>query len=62
MGSDQSRQLYRGQIWGTCLLLGPPSLWITINPVDIHDPIVQVFAGEDIDMDRFIATTGPDTK
>jgi hypothetical protein len=35
------------------------SLWITINPSDRHDPICQVFAGEHIDMDRFVPTEGP---
>lgn len=38
----------------------PPSLWITINPCDLHDTVAQIFAGEDIDMDRFLATCGPD--
>jgi hypothetical protein len=37
----------------------PPSLWITINPSD-QDPIAQVIAGADIDLDRFIATAGPE--
>lgn len=60
MGSDNSRVLYRGCIWGTTLLLRGPSLWVTINPNDIHDPVAQVFAGEEINMDDFIATIGPD--
>ncbi|KAF8123280.1 hypothetical protein EV363DRAFT_1180385, partial [Boletus edulis] len=59
-GSDNMRASYRGQIWGTCLRLCGPSLWITINPCDIHDPILQVFAGEQIDMDKFNAALGPD--
>ncbi|KAG8221593.1 hypothetical protein J3R82DRAFT_1839 [Butyriboletus roseoflavus] len=37
-----------------------PSLWITINPGDIHDPILQVFAGKEIDMNNFNAKLGPD--
>jgi hypothetical protein len=61
IGSDNSRAGYRGQIWGTSLLLGSPSLWITINPADLHDPIVQVFAGEKIDMDNFVSLAGPDS-
>lgn len=60
-GSDNSRVLYRGCIWGTTLLLRGPSLWITINPNDINDPVAQVFAGEEINLDDFIATIGPDT-
>ncbi|KIN98994.1 hypothetical protein M404DRAFT_156273, partial [Pisolithus tinctorius Marx 270] len=60
-GSDNARARYRGMIWGTCLVFGGPSLWLTINPVDIHDPIVQVFAGEEIDMDNFNSSLGPDS-
>ena len=59
-GTDQSRYRLRSQIWSTSTVLGPPSLWITINPSDLHDPIAQIFAGEEIDMDRFMATLGPD--
>ena len=60
MGSDQSRFKLRSQIWSTTIRKGPPSLWITINPSDINDPIAQIFAGENIDMDAFLATDGPD--
>ncbi len=58
-GTDASRYKIRGQIWSTCLVHGPPSMWITINPTDIHDPVAQLFAGHDIDLDRFVATAGP---
>ncbi|KAI9061025.1 hypothetical protein FKP32DRAFT_1613227 [Trametes sanguinea] len=51
-GSDASRQKIRAQIWSTCLIHGPPSF-------DIHDPIAQVFAGADIDLDDFLASAGP---
>jgi hypothetical protein len=47
-------------MWSTTARLGPPSLWITINPSDLHDPITQIFAGEQIDLDNFISTNGPD--
>jgi hypothetical protein len=59
-GTDQSHYWLRSQIWSTSTTLGPPSLWITINPSDLHNPIAQIFAGEDIDMDNFMATLGPD--
>ena len=59
-GTDQARYRLRSQIWSTSTILGPPSLWITINPSDLHDPIAQIFAGEDINMDDFMATLGPD--
>ncbi|KAF8806047.1 hypothetical protein BYT27DRAFT_7257469 [Phlegmacium glaucopus] len=59
-GSDESRKSIRGKIWGMNLLHNPPSLWVTINPLDTQDPIAQVFAGADIDLDRFCETAGPD--
>ena len=62
MGSDQSRYKLRSQIWSTTVRKGPPSLWITINPSDLNDPITQIFAGENIDMEAFLATAGPDKK
>ncbi|KAG8742906.1 hypothetical protein FRC10_000765 [Ceratobasidium sp. 414] len=59
MGSDASRALNRSKLWSTSLYLNPMSLWITINPTDRHDPICQVFAGENIDMDHFDSLAGP---
>jgi len=49
-------------IWGTCLFHSGPTIWITINPADIHDPIAQVFAGESIDLDKFNNLLGPDSQ
>ncbi|KIN98789.1 hypothetical protein M404DRAFT_157058 [Pisolithus tinctorius Marx 270] len=48
-------------IWGTCLFLGGPTIWMTINPADVHDPIAQVLAGEAIDLDKFDVLGGPDS-
>lgn len=59
-GTDESRTGMRSQIWGLITMKNPPSLWITINPSDTHDPIAQVLAGEDINLDSFMATAGPD--
>ena len=59
-GSNQACYHLRSEIWSTSAVLGPPSLWITINPSDLHDPIAQVFAGEEINMDEFMAHLGPD--
>ena len=39
----------------------PPSLWLTINPMDYEDPIAQIFAGENINMDSFLEFMGPDS-
>jgi len=60
MGSDASRQQIRSQIWLTIAYLNAPSVWLTVNPDDLHDPIAQVFMGEDIDLDKFDAALGPD--
>ena len=59
IGSNHAREHLRSQIWSTSVMLNPPSLWITINPCDLHDPIAQVFAGEEIDLDSFNALLGP---
>jgi hypothetical protein len=59
MGSDASRTANWSEISSTALTLNPPTLWVTINPTGLHDPIVQIFAGESIDMDQFSATAGP---
>lgn len=59
VGSDYSRFQLRSQIWSTSIMLNPPSLWITINPCDLHDPIAQVFAGENINLDDLREKLGP---
>ncbi|KAG2103162.1 hypothetical protein BD769DRAFT_1630898 [Suillus cothurnatus] len=58
-GSDKLRASYQGQIWGMTLKLCGPSLWITINPNDLHNPIAQIFIGEEIDMDKFLQLQDP---
>ena len=60
-GSDESRISIRGKIWGTNLIHNPPSIWVTINPADTQDPIAQVFAGAEIDLDHFCNMAGPDS-
>ncbi|KAG1875357.1 hypothetical protein C8R48DRAFT_745923 [Suillus tomentosus] len=59
-GTDELRTNICSYIWGMTILKSPPSLWITINPADIHDPIAQVFAGEEINLDNFDCNVGPD--
>jgi hypothetical protein len=58
-GSDASRLNNRGQLWSNIMFFGAPLLWLTINPDDLHNPIVQVLAGEAIDLDRFDRLMGP---
>ncbi|THG93269.1 hypothetical protein EW026_g7927 [Hermanssonia centrifuga] len=55
-----SRYCLRSEIWSTSIALGPPALWSTINLNDSHDPLAQAFCGEQINLDDFIATMGPD--
>jgi hypothetical protein len=61
MGTDESRIKIRAQIKGMNVMKGPPSLWITINPSDVGDPIAQVLAGEEINLDSFDKTSGPNS-
>ncbi|KAE9409035.1 hypothetical protein BT96DRAFT_953832 [Gymnopus androsaceus JB14] len=49
-----------GKIWSTSIVLGPPSIWITINPCNLHDLIAQVFAGEELDLDKFLSVVDDD--
>ncbi|KAF8224007.1 hypothetical protein L208DRAFT_1313974, partial [Tricholoma matsutake] len=60
MGTDKSWTQIRSKIWSTMVMKGPPSLWIMLNPSDMHDPVAQVFAGQEINMDAFVVTDGPD--
>ena len=60
-GTDESRLSMRSKVWSTIVEFNPPSLWITINPSD-QDPIAQVIAGNNIDLDKFIATAGPESE
>ena len=59
IGSDASRFRFRSQIWGTSIVFGNPSLFLTINLSDHHDPIAQFLTGEDIDLDNFCNALGP---
>jgi hypothetical protein len=60
-GTDESRTKIRALIWGMTMMKNPPSLWITINPSDTHDPIAQVLIGEEINLDAFDTGSGPDS-
>lgn len=59
-GTDENRRSIRSKIWGCTLVNGPPTVWMTINPSDIHDPIAQFLVGENINLDDFNAQLGPD--
>lgn len=52
---------YWSQIWGTCLWLRLPSIWLTINLMNYEDPIAQIFTGQNINMNAFLDIVGPDS-
>ncbi len=53
IGTNQSCASIQSQIWSLSIKFGPLALWVTVNPSDIHDPIVQVFCREHINLDHF---------
>ncbi len=57
MGSAHSRSALRTKIHALCFNLGLPSLFVTINPADIHSPVALYFAGIDLDLDNVISKT-----
>ncbi|OAX32668.1 hypothetical protein K503DRAFT_794698 [Rhizopogon vinicolor AM-OR11-026] len=59
MDSDHSHYQLQSQIWSTTIYMNPPSLWITINLCDLHNPLVQVLAGCEINMDALSSVVGP---
>ena len=59
LGTNQSQASIWSKIWSQCIKFGPLSLWLTINPSNLHDPIAQVFCREEIDLDKFERTSGP---
>ncbi|KAG9023799.1 hypothetical protein FRB95_012477 [Tulasnella sp. JGI-2019a] len=60
--SDHAQAAYQPRIWGTTIAKNPASLWMTINPVDLHDLLMHIFAGNEINMDTFDKLAGPDAK
>ncbi|CAF1311364.1 unnamed protein product [Adineta ricciae] len=61
MGSAYSRTALRNQIHGLIFNQGLPSIFMTINPADIHSRIALYFAGIDLDLDRILPETIPST-
>jgi hypothetical protein len=58
-GTDASRVKLRSMMWSMSYMLNPPNLWLTVNPDDIDDPIVQLFAGENINLSQFDPDSRP---
>ncbi|CAF4456616.1 unnamed protein product [Rotaria sp. Silwood2] len=54
MGSAHSRSALRTKIHSLCFYLGLPSLFLTINPADIHSPVALYFGGVNLDLDNVL--------
>ena len=57
MGSAHSRSALQIKIHSSCFNLGLPSLFLTINPADIHSPVALYFAGVDLNLDKVLPET-----
>ena len=57
MGSAYSRSALRIKIHSLCFNLGLPSLFLTINPADIHSPVALYFADVDLNIDNILPET-----
>jgi hypothetical protein len=61
MGSAYSRSNLRTQIHALIYSQGLPSIFMTINPADIHSRVVLYFAGVNLDLDEILPDTIPST-
>lgn len=52
MGSAYSRSALRTQIHALIFNQGLPSIFLTLNPADIHSPVALYFAGVKLDLDN----------
>ena len=53
-GSAASKVIQRSELKALMIDQGLPSFYITINPSDVHNPLVQFLAGSDIDIDTVL--------
>lgn len=53
-GSTGSKQFMRNEIRGLMNVLGMPALFVTLNPADVHHPLVRMLAGNEIDPDAIL--------
>jgi len=59
MGSACSRANLRTQIHALIFNQGLPSIFMTINPADVHSRVALYFAGVDLDLDKIIPSAIP---
>lgn len=53
-GTSGARIAMRNEIRGMMMNVGLPSLYVTINPADVYNPVVRLLAGEEIDIDDIL--------
>mgnify|MGYP002394089447 FL=1 len=61
MGSAYSRTALRTQIHALTFNQGLPSIFMTINPADIHSRVILYFAGINLDLDNILPEIIPST-
>ena len=61
MGSAYSRTTLRTKIHSLIFNQGLPSIFMTINPADIHSRVALYFAGVDLDLDKILPSKIPST-
>lgn len=61
MGSAYSQAALQTQVHALIFNQGLPSIFMTINPADIHSRVALYFAGVDLDLDKIIPETIPST-
>ena len=62
MGSNQSRAKCRVELHAQIFSSGLPSLFITINPCDLHHPLAMKFAGVYLDIDHLLPEMMPSSQ
>jgi len=56
-GTDAYKNAFRKQMEALQIPFGAPNFFITINPADLHSPILVNFAGNNIDLDQIWPVT-----
>ena len=62
MGSNQARAKYRVELHAQIFSSGLPSIFITINPCDLHHPLAMEFACVDLAIDNLIPDMMPNSQ
>lgn len=60
--STYDRQSMRQEIQALMINLGMPAFFVTLNPTDVHSPLVCFLAGEKIDVDQTLPDNMPNVR